>query len=51
MTTYSVILERADGSTYEWQTLAASAAKATMAAAELCPECNIIRVSLKGDWG
>ncbi len=50
MTTFIVVLERSDGTQYKWLTEAKSPAKATMAAVELCPDCNILKVMQDDDW-
>lgn len=50
MTLHIVKLRSASGDLLEWEMYADSLSKAVMAAAELCPECEIVSVNRKGEW-
>ena len=44
--TYSVIIERADGSTFQWVTLAKTAHAALKEAQETYPDCLVVQVTI-----
>lgn len=50
LSTFVVLLKADDGKTKEWDVLAESMSKAVMTAAELCPECEVIKVNRRGEW-
>ena len=46
-----VTLKSSTGELLEWKLLAESPAKALLAAFELCPQCEIVRIQKKDEWG
>lgn len=44
-------LKTSTGETLEWTLRAPSPAKALLAAHELCPECEVVRIQKKDEWG
>ena len=47
---FVVVLRTNNDQVREWETLALSPAKALMAAQELCPECEVVKIYRKGEW-
>lgn len=50
LSAFIVVLKTGDGQTKEWDLIAESMSKAVMAAAELCPNCEVIKVRRRGEW-
>ena len=48
--TYIVTIVSASGDRLDWNLMAKTPCQALLAARELCPECEIVKIERKGEW-